>query len=179
MLSWFIFLFAWFTSFITSHQCYFILSLKLYTQLFDFIIILKTIFDFFFWKIFIEFFISLLFSESSKTPSWIRTSNRQYLLPKHEMLYSNVSPKTKNFRENNRIKMFPRFLKTKIWLCILCAPSFSIYILWCTYYIGSYYLLFRYNELSAKQNIKKKLICSFKNWASSSKKVCRFLFLQL
>ena len=148
----FVFIFAWFESFITSsHQCYFILSLKLYTQLFDFI--LKIIFEFFFfWKILL---ISLLISESSKTPSWIGTSNRQYLLPKHEMLYSNVSPKTKNFRENNRIKMFPRFLKTKIWLCILCAPSFSIYILWCTYYIGSYYLLFRYNELSAKQNIKK------------------------
>ena len=123
MISWFIF-FAWFISFITSHQCYFILSLKLYTQLFDFI--LKIIFEFFFWKILL---ISLLISESSKTPSWIGTSNRQYLLPKHEMLYSNVSPKTKNFRENNRIKMFPRFLKTNknLALYTLCPKFFHLY----------------------------------------------------
>ena len=121
----FVFIFAWFESFITSsHQCYFILSLKLYTQLFDFI--LKIIFEFFFWKILL---ISLLISESSKTPSWIGTSNRQYLLPKHEMLYSNVSPKTKNFRENNRIKMFPRFLKTNknLALYTLCPKFFHLY----------------------------------------------------
>jgi hypothetical protein len=80
--------------------------------------------------------------QSSKTPSWIRTSNRQYLLPKHEMLYSNVShtrPKisVKTIAHQNVSTLFK---KTKIWLCIICAPSFSIYILWCTYYIGSYYL---------------------------------------
>jgi len=67
--------------------------------------------------------------QSSKTPSWIGTSNRQYLLPKHEMLYSNVSPKTKNFRENNRIKMFPRFLKTNknLALYTLCPKFFHLY----------------------------------------------------
>ena len=90
----------------------------------------------------LNFLYHYCFPESSKTPSWIRTSNRQYLLPKHEMLYSNVShtrPKisVKTIAHQNVSTLFK---KTKIWLCIICAPSFSIYILWCTYYIGSYYL---------------------------------------
>ena len=173
MISWFCFYFCliWKFYYIITPMLFYFISKFLHTALW-----LHTKNNFwvlFFWKILL---ISLLISESSKTPSWIGTSNRQYLLPKHEMLYSNVSPKTKNFRENNRIKMFPRFLKTKIWLCILCAPSFSIYILWCTYYIGSYYLLFRYNELSAKQNIKKKLICSLSTERALTKMYVDFFF---
>ena len=124
----FVFIFAWFESFITSsHQCYFI-SKTLHTALWLYNNT-KNNFWFSSERFLLNFLYHYCFPESSKTPSWIRTSNRQYLLPKHEMLYSNVSPKTKNFRENNRIKMFPRFLKTNknLALYTLCPKFFHLY----------------------------------------------------
>ena len=126
MISWFCFYFCliWKFYYIITPMLFYFISKFLHTALW-----LHTKNNFwvlFFWKILL---ISLLISESSKTPSWIGTSNRQYLLPKHEMLYSNVSPKTKNFRENNRIKMFPRFLKTNknLALYTLCPKFFHLY----------------------------------------------------
>ena len=126
MISWFCFYFCliWKFYYIITPMLFYFISKTLHTALW--LHTKNNFWVFFFWKILL---ISLLISESSKTPSWIGTSNRQYLLPKHEMLYSNVSPKTKNFRENNRIKMFPRFLKTNknLALYTLCPKFFHLY----------------------------------------------------
>ena len=103
----------------------------------------------------LNFLYHYCFPESSKTPSWIRTSNRQYLLPKHEMLYSNVShtrPKisVKTIAHQN----VSTLLKNEnLALYNLCPKFFHLHFVM---YILYRVILFRYNELSAKHNIKKK-----------------------
>ena len=126
MISWFCFYFCliWKFYYIITPMLFYFISKFLHTALW--LHTKNNFWVFFSWKILL---ISLLISESSKTPSWIGTSNRQYLLPKHEMLYSNVSrtrPKisVKTIAHQNVSTLFKN---KNLALYTLCPKFFHLY----------------------------------------------------